>query len=298
MSYLDDLLFFIKLADCGSYVQAGKSLDVSHSTVVRKIQALEKKLNTDLLVRDSFSFKLTEAGRMLYRGLQEPFQRISNEILKLTNITDTPFGDLNILLPPGISINLITPHLVDFSRLFPQVNLHLSYVDAGSMIAKYKFDLAVVSNVPSLQSFKIRKLLSIPSFLVCSKAYADKYGLPKSPDELKSHFVVGYHNDNFERVDKVKLIHKDTKQEVLLELPNKITTDNYTHNYKLLESGEVIVPLTNYEMQYVDLNEVHLILPDYIFYTHNFYMIRHTHGNNVNVKVFIDFILDRVRKLH
>lgn len=62
----DDLRHFLALARTGSIRSAGASLGVSHSTVSRRIDALETRLSARLFDRTRDGFTLTDAGaRML-----------------------------------------------------------------------------------------------------------------------------------------------------------------------------------------------------------------------------------------
>ncbi len=58
----DDARIFLAVAREGSFSRAAKRLGVQHSTVSRRIRALEKKLATPLVERKSSGYVLTEAG--------------------------------------------------------------------------------------------------------------------------------------------------------------------------------------------------------------------------------------------
>ena len=61
----DNLRFFLELARTGTLVGAARRLAVDHTTVARRIQALEKEIGTALFARESDGHRLTEAGRRL-----------------------------------------------------------------------------------------------------------------------------------------------------------------------------------------------------------------------------------------
>ena len=61
----DNLRYFLELARAGTLVGAARRLAVDHTTVARRIQALEKQLGSALFAREAAGHRLTEAGRAL-----------------------------------------------------------------------------------------------------------------------------------------------------------------------------------------------------------------------------------------
>ena len=75
----DDIRHFLALARARSVRAAGAALGVSHSTVARRIEALEAQLSTRLFDRSRDGYALTEAGRkMLFSA-----ERIEKEMSSL-----------------------------------------------------------------------------------------------------------------------------------------------------------------------------------------------------------------------
>ena len=59
----DDLRFFLELARRGRLVAAAQRLHVDHTTVARRIAALEESLNTRLFDRTPRGHLVTKAGQ-------------------------------------------------------------------------------------------------------------------------------------------------------------------------------------------------------------------------------------------
>ena len=60
----DNLRYFLELARAGTLVGAARRLAVDHTTVARRIQALEKQMDVALFAREAGGHRLTEAGRL------------------------------------------------------------------------------------------------------------------------------------------------------------------------------------------------------------------------------------------
>jgi len=72
----DDLRYFLALARTGSVRAAGTALSVSHSTVARRVEALETELGVRLFDRHRDGYLLTDAGR----GIVPKAERIEREV--------------------------------------------------------------------------------------------------------------------------------------------------------------------------------------------------------------------------
>jgi len=64
----NDVRYFLALARTGSVRAAGVALGVSHSTVLRRVEALEEKLGTRLFDRSRDGYALSDAGRQMLAG--------------------------------------------------------------------------------------------------------------------------------------------------------------------------------------------------------------------------------------
>ena len=75
----DDVRYFLALARTGSVRAAGGALGVSHSTVARRVEALETKLGVRLFDRHRDGYLLTEAGGQMVTGAE----RVEREMAAL-----------------------------------------------------------------------------------------------------------------------------------------------------------------------------------------------------------------------
>ena len=76
----DDLRFFLVLCRHPSFVAAGHELKVTHSTVARRLTALEGTLGTQLFIRSEKGCRLTPAGEKLFREHHEHHLHLTREL--------------------------------------------------------------------------------------------------------------------------------------------------------------------------------------------------------------------------
>ncbi len=68
----DDIFIFIKLIDIGTFTELAKHLNVSQSTVSRRIQNLEESVNMKLIKRNSRGLiEMTEDGESFYMSFKD-----------------------------------------------------------------------------------------------------------------------------------------------------------------------------------------------------------------------------------
>lgn len=75
----NDVRHFLALARTGSVRAAGASLGVSHSTVARRVEALEAQLGTRLFDRHRDGYLLTAEGRQMLPSAE----RVEHEMAAL-----------------------------------------------------------------------------------------------------------------------------------------------------------------------------------------------------------------------
>ncbi|WP_218058773.1 MULTISPECIES: LysR family transcriptional regulator [unclassified Gilliamella] len=99
MYNLNELNYFITLAQTNSFVKAGQLLGISSSALSHSMRNLETRLNLRLFNRNTRNVSLTEAGEQLYRKSSPLFDSINHEVNELSHFTNTPSGTIRINAP-------------------------------------------------------------------------------------------------------------------------------------------------------------------------------------------------------
>lgn len=77
---LNQIRYFLTLAECLSFTQAARKLYLSQPTLSKQIAALEKELGYALFVRNQHSVQLTSQGSLLQKNLKLPMQCIDSAL--------------------------------------------------------------------------------------------------------------------------------------------------------------------------------------------------------------------------
>jgi DNA-binding transcriptional LysR family regulator len=139
----NDLRIFVSIAERGSLGAAARALGVNHTTIARRIQALEKRLGVRLLQRRATGYVLTENGEELRREM-EPIQsavanverRLAGKDLRLT-------GSLRVSTTDTLAASILMPHVRDFREAHPDIALTLSVSNALVSLSRRDADVAI-----------------------------------------------------------------------------------------------------------------------------------------------------------
>lgn len=147
----DDLRFALAVADAGSLNGGAATLGVRHSTVLRRLDALEARLGTRLFERLRQGYQPTEAGELVVAQAREMRpaidalqRRILGRDLELTGALrlNASFVTMQYLLPRPLAA---------FARAHPAIEVEVSEASALVDLSRRDADLALrlSSQVPA-----------------------------------------------------------------------------------------------------------------------------------------------------
>src|SRR5699024_9030980 len=79
----DDLRHFVELARAGTLSGAAKRMDVTHTTISRRLQRLEQRIGEPLFLRSRQGYALTARGEALWieaQRIEAAFARIGQQL--------------------------------------------------------------------------------------------------------------------------------------------------------------------------------------------------------------------------
>lgn len=175
MENWDDYRYFLAVARETSVRKAAHVLDVSHSTVLRRITGLEETLGVRLFDKMPTGYFTTEAGDDLVRSAL----RIEEEAIianrRVAGHDNQLSGKISLTIPCAFATHLLMPDLAAFRHAHPGIELEIIPTYSIADLAKREADVAIrVSNDPPDYLFG-RRLVE-----VAKAAYVCEDYLPKS----------------------------------------------------------------------------------------------------------------------
>lgn len=188
----DDLKYFLAVAHSGSTIAAGKSLGVNQSTVHRRLNELEKRIQRKLVTRETTGYRLTEYGLELLpfakrceATVQELQRHIQDKTRDLT-------GSIRVTCPePLVARIMKSPLLERFNARHP--NLKIEFVSSDRYLDLSKGDADVAFRSGDTDDELIgRKIAESLWAVYASKDYIVRNGRPSQMVELTNHPVVAF----------------------------------------------------------------------------------------------------------
>lgn len=167
----DDARIFLAVAREGSFSNAAKRLGVQHSTVSRRIRALEDKLAAPLIERKASGYVLTDAGK----ELETSALRIEKELLSFEGAigdhADDAAGELRIAAILNMASTVLMPFFARFSAAYPKIQLKVQVTNDSVRLSEREADIAIrQTNNPGETLIGIR-LTTIASAVYGSRRY-------------------------------------------------------------------------------------------------------------------------------
>lgn len=106
---INQLEYLRELIKEGSYIKAAKKLYISQPALSKAIKNLEDELETELFYRDGKSVRLTSAGEIFYRYVENSLRELEKGREKLKEINGK--GIIKIASTPNVGL-YFTPHLI------------------------------------------------------------------------------------------------------------------------------------------------------------------------------------------
>ena len=113
--------YFDEVARQHSIRKAAAVLNVSSTTVNRKIIATEKTIGVRLLERTPEGVVLTDAGRIVLEHCRETLNGYARTKMMLDDIRDLRSGHINICAIDSVTYGLLPKILLDFNSVYPQI---------------------------------------------------------------------------------------------------------------------------------------------------------------------------------
>lgn len=191
----DDMRFFLAVSRTRSFVAAAQQLMVTHSTVARRISALEAALQTRLFLRTEKGCRMTPAGERLLPFAEELETTVINLEARVAGKDNQLSGAVRIGAPDGLGNFFLAAELGRFQERQPALDIELIAVPMYYSLAKREVDLLISITKPTAGNIVARKLIDYRLGLFATRDYlAGRPEIRKGAD-LQGHRVVGYIED-------------------------------------------------------------------------------------------------------
>ena len=194
MENWDEVRTAFQVARMGTVSGAADVLGVHHATVIRHIDALEKRLGARLFQRHARGYTPTEAGRDLLLVAQTTEEQFGQLVSRIKGQGDVVAGELVVTAITGVA-DLLMPVFGAFQQSHPAVSIRfltdmrLFRLDYGEAHVAIRAGAA-----PQEPDNVAQPLISMRIGLYASRAYIARHGMPKDEADLPNHRFVSTDN--------------------------------------------------------------------------------------------------------
>ncbi len=188
----DKLKIFYAVAEAGSFTRATINLNLSQSAISRQIQSLEEDLKVQLFERHARGLTLTENGEYVFKTAHEVISKLKDVETSLSDQKNKPTGKLTITTVRSFGTHWLTPRIQEFMQLNPNIEVELIFDDKELDLSTRQADIGIFMRRPKQLNYIQRKLVDINYYIYGSTKYLEKYGIPKTINELNKHRFISF----------------------------------------------------------------------------------------------------------
>lgn len=197
----DDLLVLLAVSRTGRYSSAADDLGINHTTISRRIAALEDTLGGRVLTRGAGGWELTQLGR----GALAAAEAVEDALRTLVSSDVGALeGVVRISATDGFSAYIAAPAAARVQRAHPRVSVEIVAVTRRASQQRSGLDIEIVVGQPQVHRAEAIRLGDYLLGLYASEDYLEDHGTPQVPADLSAHPFI-YFIDSMLHVDDLDL---------------------------------------------------------------------------------------------
>ncbi|WP_432278734.1 LysR family transcriptional regulator [Nocardia carnea] len=199
----DDLLVLLAVGRSGRFVTAADELGINHTTISRRITALEQTLGGRVLTRVTGGWELTELGKEALAAAEA----VESAVKSLAAGADgnrTLEGVVRMSATDGFSAYIAAPAAARVRRQHPDISVEIVATTRRASRQRSGLDLEIVVGEPQVRRATATHLADYRLGLYASRGYLRDHPAPAAIDDLARHPLV-YFIDSMLQVDDLDL---------------------------------------------------------------------------------------------
>lgn len=189
---------FLAVLRHGSLSGAARALRQTQPTVGRHIDELEAGLGVALFTRSQSGLHATREAQALVshaEAMETAFGALVRAA-KAGSDRDQPQGVVRISASESMGTFALPRTLASVRQRYPDIIIELALNSRLDDLLRRTADIAVRMTRPKQKALVARKIGTVTLGLYAHQRYVERFGLPRSPDDLKEFHLIGYDRDN------------------------------------------------------------------------------------------------------
>lgn len=190
MDRLDAMRLFLRVVERRSFSLAAQDLGLPRSTATEGVKQLEARLGVRLLQRTTRQVRPTLDGEAYYQRCLSILADIEEAEAAFTGAK--PKGLLRVNVHGILARSFMMPGLPRFLAEYPEIRLHFGEGDRFVDLVREGVDCVLRVGQPADSSLIGRRIAVLQEGTFASPAYLERFGTPRTPDDLDGHRMVGF----------------------------------------------------------------------------------------------------------
>lgn len=144
---IEQLRYFITIVEYQTYLEASHVLNISQSSLSKKIISLENELDIILFDRSKRSVSLTEAGKIFYKEAKKMILTYNQMLKVIEPFTIDGRGTIRLATLPVLGQYGLFSPIQHFKQQYPNLNLTIEEMEEDIIISGLKhqvYDLGII----------------------------------------------------------------------------------------------------------------------------------------------------------
>lgn len=199
MDQFKQISTFVDVVTKGSLSAAARAEGIAPAMIGRRLDALEERLGVKLLQRTTRKIALTHEGTAFLEDCQRILAELEEAENAVSERSAKASGHLLISAPAGFGRQHVAPLLPSFLAEHRELTVTLNLNDRVVDLIGEGVDIAI--RIASLSDSNLIgvKLADNKRVVVASPAYLQRYGTPRSLDDLAKHNCLAISSDGSQR---------------------------------------------------------------------------------------------------
>ncbi len=237
-----DYLYFLKIAEYRNLQKAAQVLNVNSSTVYRRLNALEKRMDRKLFKRSRShqGYDITLDGEEILKklqGVENLFKTIEENFMRdKTQIS----GHINIGVSDGIGEFWLYNYIQRFKEIYPKINIEIITIRRSECLERKELDFSFVIAQKPLEYMKSHKIQPISMCLCAHKDFISKYqNIVENSKKLQKDIDVIMPGGQLKQFSSVYWLYSQRNKSVF-----SLKSDNFLslYHYATQKLGATILP--------------------------------------------------------
>lgn len=182
-----EIKLFLMTNQFGNFSEVARRLDMTPSSVSRKMAQLEQKVSTKLLHRHTRAISLTEEGVLFVKHCTEIIRQYEQVTERIEQKADTPRGTIKISAPVAFGRLHIAPYIPELLDKYPLLKVEIHQTDNFVDPAQEGIDLLIRIGVLQDSSMRMKRFGPQNYVIAASPSYIKLHGTPEIAEHLEAH---------------------------------------------------------------------------------------------------------------